>query len=209
MNLINTNGLSIKAFPRQGKIMVRVKCKSRQGNLEVAEIPAEYGMYWYPLAFYFDYYYYTNYRSILLHVDNRAPQAIQDEFGKRNHFLHNYYNYKEGYLGEDKSMYLMNLSITTKLKSMGLKTWDGFYNLQDVSYNYELLSNSLDKIEQTIAKRQEKDIKDGHVESPIKYANEEEKAYLSDLGMAYRMNNYMRKITGARMKFDKRSTSNY
>lgn len=194
--LTQTNGLDIDAIYRNGRVYIRGKCRSRQSNLCVFDIPADYGMFWYPLPFYFDYYYYTNYRSILLHVDKRAPKDVIKDFKENHHFLHNFYDYQNDKLGDDKAIYFVNLSVTTKLKSMGLKTWDEPYNLQDVSYNYEMLSNALDKTEQDIIKREKVQGKDPNkVENnPMEYATDDELTYLSDLGMAYRMTGYMRKV---------------
>ena len=148
LDLVNTNGLKIKTTKKDGRIYVIAKCQSSQGNLEVAYIPAEYGMYWYPLSFYFDYY------------------------------------------------YVSNLVFTTKLKSIGLKTWDGFYTLQDVQQNYLLLSQTLDDIEQKIIKREhEEGVNPNALESnPTKFATKDEMTMLSDLGMGFRMNQYMRKV---------------
>lgn len=196
LDLVNTNGLKIKATKKDGRIYVIAKCQSSQGNLEVAYIPAEYGMYWYPLSFYFDYYYVSMFHNIMLKVDPIAPREIQERFKDNHHFLHNYYEYKKDELGTDKSMYMFNLGITTKLKSMGLKTWDGFYTLQDVQQNYLLLSQALDDIEQKIIKREhDEGINPNALESnPTKFATKDEMTMLSDLGMGFRMNQYMRKV---------------
>lgn len=199
--LSTTNNLSIKAVTDKGRTYVLAKCKSNRGNLEVAKIPAEYGMYWYPLPFYFGYHYLTNYKSILLKVDQKlAPKGVKSEFSDKNIFLHNFYDYKHGRLGDNKDMYLTNLSITTKLKSMGLKTWDLFYNLQDVSYNYQLLSKALDDTEQAIIKRERTQgiNPDLARNNPMRYATKEEAKLLTDIGMSYRMTNYMRKVANSK-----------
>lgn len=199
--LSTTNNLSIKAITDKGRTYVLAKCKSNRGNLEVAKIPAEYGMYWYPLPFYFGYHYLTNYKSILLKVDQKlAPKNVKSEFRDKNIFLHNFYDYKHEQLGDNKNMYLTNLSITTKLKSMGLKTWDLFYNLQDVSYNYQLLSKALDDTEQSIIIRERKQgiNPDLARNNPMRYATKEEAKLLTDLGMGYRMTNYMRKVANSK-----------
>lgn len=199
--LSTTNNLSIKAVTDKGRTYVLAKCKSNRGNLEVAKIPAEYGMYWYPLPFYFGYHYLTNYKSILLKVDQKlAPKNVKLEFHDKNIFLHSFYDYKNDKLGDDKTMYLTNLSITTKLKSMGLKTWDLFYNLQDVSYNYQLLSKTLDDVEHKIVNRERaQDINpDLARNNPMRYATNDEAHLLSDLGMGYRMTNYMRKVANSK-----------
>ena len=94
LDLVNTNGLKIKATKKDGRIYIVAKCQSSQGNLEVAYIPAEYGMYWYPLSFYFDYYYVSMFHNIMLKVDPIAPKDIQERFKDNHHFLHNYYEYK-------------------------------------------------------------------------------------------------------------------
>lgn len=200
--LTSTNGLDIDAVYREGRIYIRGECKSRLGNLSIFEIPADYGMLWYPLPFYFDYYYYTNYHSILLHIDKKAPSKIIEDFSNHHHFLHEFYDYKHEKIGSDKSMYFINLSITTKLKSMGLKTWDVPYNLQDVSYNYEILSNSLDKTEKTIIDREKsKGHNPNKVENnPMDFATDKELAYLADLGMGYKMTGYQRKVANTMYK---------
>lgn len=199
--LSTTNNLSIKAVTDKGRTYVLAKCKSNRGNLEVAKIPAEYGMYWYPLPFYFGYHYLTNYKSILLKVDQKlAPRGVKSEFSDKNVFLHNFYDYKHERLGNNKDMYLTNLSITTKLKSMGLKTWDLFYNLQDVSYNYQLLSKTLDDTEQAIIERERTQgiNPDLARNNPMRYATKEEAKLLTDIGMSYRMTNYMRKVANSK-----------
>lgn len=204
IKLTSTNGLRTKAVNQGGRIYVIAKCKSSNGNLEVAKIPAEYGMYWFPLSFYFDYYYYTNYNSILLKVDDNAPKEVQKEFPTKDKpiFLHNFYNYRKDELGKDTRMYLLNLSITTKLKSMGLTTWEGFYNLQSVSKNYELLSNSLEKVKGQITQRELDKGKDPDklMNNPIDYATDQESSYLADLGLGYRMTSYMRKVAGVQYR---------
>lgn len=197
LNLVNTNGLKTKAISKDGRVYIVAKCQSSQGNLEVAHIPADYGMYWFPLSFYFDYYYVTMYKSIMLNVDKSAPKDIIERFKTHHHFLHNFYDYKKGRLGNDKSMYLFNLAITTKLKSIGLKTWDEFYNLSDVAYNFQLLSQTLDNIENKIVAREKNhDINPNSLEAnPTKYATPKELTMLSDLGMGFKMTNYMKQVS--------------
>ena len=199
-SLTTTNSLSIKAVNNKGRIYILAKCKSNRGNLEIARIPYEYGMYWYPLTFYFDYHYLTNYKSILLKVDEKiAPDDVVKKYEKKNYFLHNFYDYRNDQPGKDLTMYRINLAITTKFKSMGLHTWDQPYNLQDVEYNYEILSNSMERVEGQIVKRE----KDAGVDpnlvhnNPMVYATDKQSRYLADLGMGYRMTNYERKVAHA------------
>ena len=110
--------------------------------------------------------------------------------------LSNFYDYKNDKPGTDLDMYNLNRAITIKLKSMGLKTWDGFYNLQDVSYNNEMLNNSLDSLERDVIRRYGNDsemkVKVSH--NPLDYLTEDEEKYLADLGFGFQMNSYMRKV---------------
>lgn len=203
LGIAEVNNISIKAVSIKGNIYILAKCQSNRGNLEVVKIPAEYGMYWYPLPFYLDYHYMTNYKSILLKADEKyAPKDIVDKLKHKNYFLHNFYDYKHDKLGDDITMYKLNLGITTKLKSIGLKTWDGFYNLQDVAYNYQVLQNSLEAVEQTIIKREEdKGINPNKISNnPMDYATDDESTYLLDIGLGYRMTGYMRKVANAMYK---------
>lgn len=199
IKLTVTNSLSIKAVQDHSRVYVLARCKSNKGNQEVAKIPAEYGIYWYPLVFYFDYHYMTNYKAILLKVDPKlAPDDIIDEYAHKNYFLHNFYDYRHDKLGKDRTMFKINAGITTKLKSMGMKTWDLPYNLKDVSLNYEKLDKSMQKVENAITLReQDKVDPDDLANNPMDYANHDESTYLSDLGMGYRMNGYMRKVARA------------
>lgn len=196
-NLTKTNGLRIKAHLKHGRIIIRGLCRAPKGKFQMFEIPAEYGMYWYPLPFYLDYYYKENFHTIVLHIDHDAPSVVFDQFGKKKYyFLHDFYNYKRNRFGKDQTMYLINLELTTKLKSMGLKTWDTLYNLQDVSRNFEQLSNSLTSTENKITKREIKAGKDPNKvrNNPLDYATDKELSYLSDLGLGYRMTSYMSKV---------------
>lgn len=196
-SLTTTNSLSIKAVNNKGQIYILAKCKSNRGNLEIAQIPYEYGMYWYPLPFYFDYHYLTNYKAILLKVDERiAPHNIIEKYNQKNYFLHNFYDYRHDKPGNDLTMYKINLAITTKLKSMGLKTWDQSYNLQDVENNYQLLSHSIEAVENAIIEQEKKHGANPNLvkNNPMNYATDEQSRYLADIGMAYRMLGYQRRV---------------
>ena len=203
LDFTTVNNMVVKVVTKRGQIFTQIKCQSNRGNLEVADIPADYVMYWYPLSFYLDYHYMTNYKSILLKADPKlAPKDELAKYGDRNYFLHNFYDYKENKLGNDLTIYKLNLAITTKLKSMGLKAWDGFYNLQDVSYNYQLLGSSLEKVENKIVKREEEQGLNPNLmkNNPMDFATKEESTYLSDLGLGYKMTNMMRKIANEKFK---------
>ena len=110
--------------------------------------------------------------------------------------LSHFYDYKNDKLGDDLDMYNLNRAITIKLKSIGLKTWDGFYNLQDVSYNNEMLNNSLDGLERDVIRRYADDselaVKVSH--NPLSYLTKDESSYLADIGLGFQMNSYMRKV---------------
>lgn len=197
--LITNNGLNTSAILKKNdRIYMQIKCITNKGNLEIAEIPYEYGMFWFPLVPYFDYSYVQAFSKILLKVDPQADKKLRDKFGDPHHpkMLSHFYNYKNDEPGDDLDMYNLNCAITLKLKNMGLRTWDGFYNLQDVSYNNEMLGNSLDSLEQDVIRRYANDselaVKVAH--NPLSYLTENEKKYLADIGLGIQMNSYMRKV---------------
>lgn len=204
--ITSNNSLQTKAINQSGRVYIIAKCKSYKNFLEVAKIPAEYGMYWYPLNFQLDYAYITSYKTILLQVDCQASKELKDEFNYNQPynpvFLHNFYDYREQKLGNDDRMYNLNLAITTKLKSMNLVTWDGFYNMQDVETNFAKLRYSLDQTKNAISKRElaQNVDPDNIMNNPMTYATNDELIYLSDLGLGYNMTVYMKKV--AKAKFD-------
>lgn len=202
--ITSNNSLQTKAINQDGRVYIIAKCKSQNNFLEVAKIPAEYGMYWYPLNFQLDYAYIVNYKSILLQVDSQASKELKDEFNYNQPynpvFLHNFYDYKNQKIGDDDRMYKLNLAITTKLKSMNLVTWDGFYNLQDVRENFGKLRYSLDQTQKNISKRElAQNIDPNNImNNPMTYATNDELTYLSDLGLGYSMTRYMEKVAHAK-----------
>lgn len=196
--IIINNGLNTSAIIKNDRIYMRIKCQTHNGNLEVCEVPHEFGMFWFPLVPHFDYAFVQAFGKILLKVDPQADKKLRNKFGDPHHpkMLSNFYDYKNDKPGTDLDMYDLNRAITIKLKSMGLKTWDGFYNLQDVSYNNEMLNNSLDSLERDVIRRYENNsemkVKVSH--NPLDYLTKEEEKYLADLGFGFQMNSYMRKV---------------
>lgn len=205
IQLTSTNSLQTKAIQQNGRIYLLAKCKSYNNFLEVAKIPAEYVMYWYPLNFSLDYAYFVNYKAILLQVDKQAPKGLKEEFNYNQPnnpiFLKDFYNYREQKLGTDDRMYKLNLAITTKLKSMNLVTWDEFFNMNDVKTNFAKLRYSLDQTKNKISQRElaQNVDPDNIMNNPMTYATNDELIYLSDLGLGYKMTDVMKKI--AKTKF--------
>lgn len=205
IQLTSTNSLQTKAIQQDGRIYLLAKCKSYNNFLEVAKIPAEYVMYWYPLNFSLDYAYFVNYKAILLQVDKQAPKGLKEEFNYNQPnnpvFLKDFYNYREQKVGTDDRMYKLNLAITTKLKSMNLVTWDEFFNMNDVNTNFAKLRYSLDQTKNKISQRElaQNVDPDNIMNNPMTYATNDELIYLSDLGLGYKMTDVMKKI--AKVKF--------
>lgn len=193
LNLNAVNGLRTKCLNRNGVTIMRAYAISNNSNEAIAELPAESGIYWYPLPFYFDYYYVNSLNDLVLKVDSSAPQEVFDKF-KVNTRLSELYNYYDYTPGTNNELYKINLGITTKLKSMGLHTWDGFYNKQYVTENFIMINNAFDKIEHEIVERQEEIESVDILSSILDYATDSEVTKLADLGMAYRMTQYMRKV---------------
>lgn len=204
IQLTSTNSLQTKAIQQNGRIYLLAKCKSYNNFLEVAKIPAEYVMYWYPLNFSLDYAYFVNYKAILLQVDKQAPKGLKEEFNYNQPnnpiFLKDFYNYREQKLGTDDRMYKLNLAITTKLKSMNLVTWDEFFNMNDVKTNFAKLRYSLDQTKNKISQRElaQNVDPDNIMNNPMTYATNDELIYLSDLGLGYKMTDVMKKIAKAK-----------
>lgn len=204
IQLTSTNSLQTKAIQQNGRIYLLAKCKSYNNFLEVAKIPAEYVMYWYPLNFSLDYAYFVNYKAILLQVDKQAPKGLKEEFNYNQPnnpvFLKDFYNYREQKLGTDDRMYKLNLAITTKLKSMNLVTWDEFFNMNDVNTNFAKLRYSLDQTKNKISQRElaQNVDPDNIMNNPMTYATNDELIYLSDLGLGYKMTDVMKKIAKAK-----------
>lgn len=204
IQLTSTNSLQTKAIQQDGRIYLLAKCKSYNNFLEVAKIPAEYVMYWYPLNFSLDYAYFVNYKAILLQVDKQAPKGLKEEFNYNQPnnpvFLKDFYNYREQKLGTDDRMYKLNLAITTKLKSMNLVTWDEFFNMNDVNTNFAKLRYSLDQTKNKISQRElaQNVDPDNIMNNPMTYATNDELIYLSDLGLGYKMTDVMKKIAKAK-----------
>lgn len=204
IQLTSTNSLQTKAIQQDGRIYLLAKCKSYNNFLEVAKIPAEYVMYWYPLNFSLDYAYFVNYKAILLQVDKQAPKGLKEEFNYNQPnnpvFLKDFYNYREQKLGTDDRMYKLNLAITTKLKSMNLVTWDEFFNMNDVNTNFAKLRYSLDQTKNKISQRElaQNVDPDNIMNNPMTYATNDELIYLSDLGLGYKMTDIMKKIAKAK-----------
>lgn len=196
--LIINNGLNTTAIIKHDRIYINVKCETYKGNQETCDIPYEYGMFWFPLVPYFDYAYVQAFSKILLKVDPGAPKDLCNKFGDPHHpkMLSHFYDYKNDKPGDDLDLYNLNRAITIKLKNMGLKTWDGFYNLHDVSYNNEMLNNSLDGLERDVIRRYADDselaVKVAH--NPLNYLTKDESSYLADIGLGFQMNSYMRKV---------------
>lgn len=193
LNLNAVNGLRTKCFNRNGVTIMRAYAISNNSNEAIAELPAESGIYWYPLPFYFDYYYVNSLNDLVLRIDSSASKEIFDKF-KGNIRLSDLYNYYDYTPGTNNELYKINLGITTKLKSMGLHTWDEFYNKQYVTENFIMINNAFDKIENEIVERQEEIESVDILSSVLDYATDNEVTKLADLGMAYRMTQYMRKV---------------
>lgn len=201
--LTNPNSLITKAIKDNGNVKLLVSCASKS-HQDTVVLPSDSGIYWYPLSPYLDYRYSNTFKHIILCVDHHASQEFKDLFylkeKGRYPYLEELYDYKADKPGIYDSVLTLNLGLTTKFKSMGLYTWDEYYNQQMVKENFALLSNALVNLENTIFDRQ--DNLAPQTKNLLKFATEEEQRSLMDLGMAYRMNNYMRKIVKVRDQYE-------
>lgn len=204
MGILTTpNSLKTKAIKDKGTVKLLVSCSSKSHQDTVA-LPADSGIYWYPLSPYLDYRYSNTFNHIILYVDHHANQKFKDLFYLKDKesypYLEELYDYKNGVPGIYDSVLTLNLGLTTKFKSMGLATWDEYYNQKMVKDNFTLLSNTLNELENTIFDRQ--DNLAPQTKNLLKFATKEEQRSLMDLGMAYRMNSYMQKIIKVRDRYE-------
>ena len=139
-----------------------------------------------------------------MYVDHHANQKFKGLFYLKDKgrypYLEELYDYKNNVPGIYDSVLTLNLGLTTKFKSMGLATWDEYYNQKMVKDNFTLLSNTLNELENTIFDRQ--DNLAPQTKNLLKFATKEEQRSLMDLGMAYRMNSYMQKIVKVRDHYE-------
>lgn len=202
--LTTTNSLKTRVILDQGTVKLLVSCASKTRQ-ETVVLPADSGIYWFPLSPYLDYRYSNTYKHIILYVDSHASQEFKDLFYLKDKesypYLEELYDYKNGVPGiYDSDFLTLNLGLTTKFKSMGLATWDNYFNQAMVKDNFLLLSNALNELENTIFDRQ--DNLAPQTKNLLKFATEEEQRSLMDLGMAYRMNSYMQKIVKVRDRYE-------
>lgn len=167
--------------------------QSGSNNSFTIDLPPESGIYWYPLAFYFDYYYMFSANDLVLKIDESAPQSIKDNFPGVTR-LSDLYDYADNEQGKNLGMYLQNLAVTTKLKSMGLVTWDTYYNKKDVAENFAKLRNAMDDIERNIVEKRSEDVDINLLDNIVEYADDQDAVGLVDIGMGYKMNQYMKKV---------------
>ncbi len=201
--LTTTNSLITRAIVDQGTVKLLVSCASKDRQ-DTVVLPADSGIYWYPLSPYLDYRYSNTFKHIILYVDHHANQKFKGLFYLKDKesypYLEELYDYKNNVPGIYDSVLTLNLGLTTKFKSMGLATWDSFYNQKMVKDNFLLLSNTLNELENTIFDRQ--DNLAPQTKNLLKFATKEEQRSLMDLGMAYRMNSYMQKIVKVRDRYE-------
>lgn len=201
--LTMTNSLRTRAILDKGNVKLLVSCASKDRQDTVA-LPADSGIYWYPLSPYLDYHFSETFKHIILYVDHRANQKFKGLFYLKDKghypYLEELYDYKNNVPGIYDSVLTLNLGLTTKFKSMGLHTWDNFYNQAMIKDNFLLLSNTLNDLENTIFERQ--DNLAPQTKNLLKFATKEEQRSLMDLGMAYRMNSYMQKIVKVRDRYE-------
>ena len=204
MGILTTpNSLKTKAIKDKGTVKLLVSCSSKSHQDTVA-LPADSGIYWYPLSPYLDYRYSNTFNHIILYVDHHANQKFKDLFYLKDKesypYLEELYDYKNNVPGIYDSVLMLNAGLTTKFKSMGLHTWDNYFNQAMVKDNFLLLSNTLNELENTIFDRQ--DNLAPQTKNLLKFATKEEQRSLMDLGMAYRMNSYMQKIVKVRDHYE-------
>lgn len=205
MGILTTpNSLKTKAIKDKGAVKLLVSCASKSHQDTVA-LPADSGIYWYPLSPYLDFRFSNTFKHIILYVDHHANQKFKGLFylkeKGRYPYLEELYDYKNNVPGIYDSVFLtLNLGLTTKFKSMGLHTWDEYFNQAMVKDNFLLLSNTLNELENTIFDRQ--DNLAPQTKNLLKFATKEEQRSLMDLGMAYRMNSYMQKIVKVRDHYE-------
>lgn len=201
--LTTTNSLRTRAIVDQGTVKLLVSCASKDRQ-DTVVLPSNMGVYWYPLSSYLDFRYSNTYKHIILFLDAHASQEFKDLFYLKDKgrypFLEELYDYKNNVPGIYDSVLTLNLGLTTKFKSMGLATWDEYYNQKMVKDNFTLLSNTLNELENTIFDRQ--DNLAPQTKNLLKFATKEEQRSLMDLGMAYRMNSYMQKIVKVRDRYE-------
>lgn len=204
MGILTTpNSLKTKAIKDKGTVKLLVSCTSKDKQDTVA-LSADSGIYWYPLSPYLDYRYSNTFKHIILYVDHHANQKFKGLFYLKDKgrypYLEELYDYKNNVPGIYDSVLTLNLGLTTKFKSMGLATWDEYYNQSMIKNNFLLLSNTLNELENTIFDRQ--DNLAPQTKNLLKFATKEEQRSLMDLGMAYRMNSYMQKIVKVRDRYE-------
>ena len=201
--LTTTNSLRTRAIVDQGTVKLLVSCASKDRQ-DTVVLPSDMGVYWYPLSSYLDFRYSNTYKHIILFLDAHASQEFKDLFYLKDKgrypYLEELYDYKNNVPGIYDSVLTLNLGLTTKFKSMGLATWDEYYNQKMVKDNFTLLSNTLNELENTIFDRQ--DNLAPQTKNLLKFATKEEQRSLMDLGMAYRMNSYMQKIVKVRDRYE-------
>lgn len=201
--LTTTNSLRTRAIVDQGTVKLLVSCASKDRQ-DTVVLPSDMGVYWYPLSSYLDFRYSNTYKHIILFLDAHASQEFKDLFYLKDKgrypYLEELYDYKNNVPGIYDSVLTLNLGLTTKFKSMGLATWDNYFNQAMIKDNFTLLSNTLNELENTIFDRQ--DNLAPQTKNLLKFATKEEQRSLMDLGMAYRMNSYMQKIVKVRDRYE-------
>ena len=201
--LTTTNSLRTRAIVDQGMVKLLVSCSSKD-HQDTVVLPADMGLYWYPLSPYLDFRFSNTFKHIILYVDSHASQEFKDLFYLKDKgrypYLEELYDYRNNVPGVYDSVLTLNLGLTTKFKSMGLHTWDNYYNSKMTKDNFTLLSNTLNELENTIFDRQ--DNLAPQTKNLLKFATKEEQRSLMDLGMAYRMNSYMQKIVKVRDRYE-------
>lgn len=201
--LTTTNSLKTRAILDQGTVKLLVSCASKDRQ-DTVVLPANVANYWFPLSPYLDYRYSNTFKHIILFLDAHASQEFKDLFYLKDKgrypYLDELYDYKNNVPGIYDSVLTLNLGLTTKFKSMGLATWDDYYNSRMIKDNFTLLSNTLNDLDNTIFDRQ--DNLAPQTKNLLKFATKEEQRSLMDLGMAYRMNSYMQKIVKVRDRYE-------
>lgn len=200
---VKENGIKTKFFVKNGRTMVHVSAYTREGNGKEYILPVEDMSSWYSLYFHLDYYYVSSQDDFILQADSTAPKYIKDKLNNKVYHLSNFYDpIKRQPVQEDNFIELDNKAMENKLSLLGMVTWNDNYTSSDIDRNARLISNTLNIIDKDLLDKQQK-MQPQHNRVVDKntygFASDQELRTLTEMGVAFTMNNIMRRITDAKL----------
>ena len=188
----------------KGQVKIRLTSETYEKHKAEYYLPFDSIIFWYPLYFYYDWTYNYARNKLILKADRKAPRSFTD-------FVKNNPNYSidqcvnletgEGIIPNNR-IYKDNIELLYQFKTeMGLTTFDGFFNRQQVTRNFQILEKLLNGIWSNAYQRRALDTGKDEVvntkELPssinsrepydikvLKYATDQEKSLMIRIGCA-------------------------